>query len=703
MKGMTHLLLLLGALAHWDAALSQSDIDPFASGTSPDSHSTEAALLSEVDTIAPGEEFTVAIKLAHQPGWHSYFVNPGSVGMVLKPNWDLPEGFEVNRVGWPVPKISLTAGEKTFGYEGTVYHLFRVAPPENLAPGTTVTLKATPAWQICDEKNCIMEPPFNKEVTHEVELQTAAAAAVNPEHENAFQAARAMLPQPLPDDLSVRATRDTSGVTIHLAPASNVPEEEIYFFDYDRQLAAQDDPVIERGEEEVRWKIAWNPDDDAPRLDRLAGILKIGEQGYHVDPPFTTARRPGVAFGRLLAIFGGMFLGGMILNLMPCVFPVIGLKIMGFVQQAGEARGKIAMHGIVFTVGVVLSFWVLAGFLLGLREGLLGGAADREVSWGYQLQNPWMVWGLMLVMFLLALNMFGVFEIGASATGVGGNLARQQGMAGTFFSGVLATIVATPCSAPFLGAALGATFTLPRLTFMTSFTFMALGLAAPYLVLSIFPQLVQKLPKPGPWMESFKQAMSFLLFGTAGFLLSVYVQQIQLSAMLEVILGLAGLAVAAWIYGRWCTIARSKRTRITGALVAIAFAAFGVTQSKPPAKGLEWKEWSPETVRTALDEGRPVYVDFTAAWCATCQVNKKIAYTPKVRELFDTHNVLVLKADFTNRDPEIASAIEELGRAAVPVNVLYVPGDDSPHVTAELLTGPYMADFLQKHLPPSRG
>jgi thiol:disulfide interchange protein DsbD len=354
---------------------------------------------------------------------------------------------------------------------------------------------------------------------------------------------------------------------------------------------------------------------------------------------------------------------------------------------------------------VVLSFWVLSGFLLGLREGFLGGGAgSADVSWGYQLQNPWVVWGLMLIMFLLALNMYGVFEIGTSATGVGGGLAQKQGAAGTFFSGVLATVVATPCSAPFLGAALGATFALPPATFMLSFTAMAIGLAFPYLLLSLFPQLVEKLPRPGPWMESFKQAMSFLLFATAGYLLWVFAIQIDVTRMLSVVIGLTSIAVAGWIYGRWCSISRSKKTRMIGLAVVLVFAVFGVKASMPPGEEtLVWEKWSKAAVEDALDADRPVFVDFTAAWCATCQVNKGRAYSEKVQKLFENYDVVLLKADKTKPNAEIDAAVSELGRAAIPVNVLYIPGEETPQLTSELFDADYMVEFLNKHLQDRAG
>jgi thiol:disulfide interchange protein DsbD len=309
------------------------------------------------------------------------------------------------------------------------------------------------------------------------------------------------------------------------------------------------------------------------------------------------------------------------------------------------------------------------------------------------------VLGLMLLMFVLALNMFGVFEIGASATSVGGSLQSKQGLGGSFFSGILATIVATPCSAPFLGVAIGAAIALPAVQFFAAFTAMALGLALPYLILSIFPNLIAFLPRPGAWMESFKQAMSFLLFATAGYLLWVYAGQIGLENLLGPIFGLSAIAVAAWIYGRWNLPHREQRTRFIAIALTLLFAAGGFLIARPPVKSaLVWEPWTQERVDTLLAEGRPVFIDFTAQWCATCQVNKKRAYTGEVIALMKQKGVAALKADKTSPDPAIEDKLAELGRSAIPVNVLLVPGKE-PIITPELLSSGYLVDLFSREIP----
>jgi thiol:disulfide interchange protein DsbD len=302
-------------------------------------------------------------------------------------------------------------------------------------------------------------------------------------------------------------------------------------------------------------------------------------------------------------------------------------------------------------------------------------------------------------MFVLALNMFGLFELGTSATSVGGSLQSKQGLGGSFFSGVLATIVATPCSAPFLGVAIGAAIALPAFQFFAAFAAMAIGLALPYLILSIFPRLIDFLPRPGAWMESFKQAMSFLLFATAGYLLWVYAGQIGLENLLGPIFGLSGIAVAAWIYGRWNLPHRPQRTRLIAITLTLLFAVSGFLLAKPPQKSaLIWEPWSQEKVDTLLADGTPVFIDFTAQWCATCQVNKKRAYSDEVIQLMKQRGIVALKADKTSPNPAIEAKLQELGRSAIPVNVLLVPGKD-PIITPELLSSSYLMELFSREIP----
>ena len=368
------------------------------------------------------------------------------------------------------------------------------------------------------------------------------------------------------------------------------------------------------------------------------------------------------------------FIGGLILNVMPCVFPVLGIKVLGVVQQAGEDRRQVVLHGLAYTLGVLVMFWALGLLVISLGKG-----------WGFQLQSPGFVFSLAVFFMIFALNMAGVFEIGASAIGVGAELQSRQGLGGSFFSGLLATIVATPCSAPFLGTALPFAVSLPAAPAMLMFSSIGMGLASPFLLLSIAPDLMRFLPRPGAWMESFKQGLSFLLFGTVGYMVWVLTGMMQDLPMLFVLLALVLVSLGCWIYGRWSPAHLPTRTRRIGMITALMALVAGMALGWPRPQA-KWEPWSPQKVAELRAARTPVYIDFTAQWCLTCQVNKRVYKDAGLKALFEKHKVALLKADWTNEDETIRKALTDLGKAAVPVNVLYIPGREEPHILPELLT-----------------
>lgn len=679
---MTRLLLFLTALL-----ASSSTVKAQSGG-----NSSVASLVSEQKTIAPGQPFTLALKLDHPQDWHSYYQNSGGVELPPVITWKLPEGFTAGDIQWPIPEVKDGYFGKSFVYHGSPVFLIEISPPNSLATGGSITLTADATWQICKE-SCI-----NESGSFTLTLPVAAQAEKDPAQAALFAKARRNLPV---SDPSVEITAQSEGGDVQLVlsnlkgtPTDFIPNQPFL------QPASAGGSIQREGDD---WIVTLKRikkdmlDNDVVQGKSLSGIL-TGPTAIEI-PDTAIARPPAksLEFSKFLPVLGGMLLGGLILNLMPCVFPVIGLKIMGFVQQAGQDRKKIALHGVTFTLGVLASFGVLSGILFAVRSAA-GGAAG-SIGWGYQLQNPWVVLVLMLLMFVLALNMFGLFELGTAATSVGGSLQAKQGLGGSFFSGILATIVATPCSAPFLGVAIGAAIALPAFQFFAAFAAMAVGLALPYLILSIFPRLIDFLPRPGAWMESFKQAMSFFLFATAGYLLWVYAGQIGLDNLLNPIFGLSAIAIAAWIYGRWNLPHHTQRTRFVAIALTFLFAAGGFLLAKPPVKSaLVWEPWSQERVDALLAEGSPVYIDFTAQWCATCQVNKKRAYTANVIRLMKEKGIVALRADKTNPDPKIDAKLEELGRSAIPVNVLLVPGNE-PIITPELLSAGYLEELFNKAIP----
>ncbi len=657
---------------------------------------TIASLIPEPSAIAPGNTFTIAFRLQHPEGWHSYYVNPGGTEKVPSIIWTLPEGFKAGPIQWPVPVATTSTSETNFVYEQAPTFLIQITPSATLKPGSTVDLKAKASWQICRPGKCNDESGSFK-----LTLPVKAEPERDEARASLFADARRKLPAAA-DGWTFTAENGPDIILRVTPPAGTTFSADLDFIPAVPFLASvsQGGKVAQSGNDWIFTlkRIRENALGRIEQGKELSGIL-ISKNEYSIAVPSSILGKPlahPLSFSAFLPVLGGMLLGGLILNLMPCVFPVLGLKIMGFVQQSGQDRRKVMLHGLTFAAGVLLSFWIVSGILFALREH-----STAEIGWGYQMQNKWFVYGLVMLFYIFGLSMFGLFELGTSATGVGGKLQTRQGLAGSFFSGVLATIAATPCSAPVLGPAIGAAIVLPTAQFFTAFTVMALGLSLPYLLLSLFPRLIGLLPRPGAWMESFKQAMSFLLIGAAGYFFWVYVDHVEPDVLVLVIFGMVLIAMAGWIFGRWATAYRSTRVRYSGRISALAVAALGFYLATGPYKGLPWERWSQGKAEDYLDKDQPVFVDFTAKWCPTCQVNKKLAYTPEVVALFKERGVIPLQADKTKPDPEIDAKLAELGRGAIPVNVLYVPGKP-PIVTTEVLTPEYMKELITREVPPHR-
>jgi len=667
-----------------------------ATGPVRDQH-VEVELVSDVTAIVPGRALTVALRVNHDEHWHTYWKNPGDAGLQTELAWNLPQGFSAGPIRWPVPEITDTSGLKTYGYGGVIYLLVDIATPANLQAGTTVTLNATATWLMCKEA-CI---PGEAAVS--LELPVASEQGAGTRWSADIAKARAALPPPPPAELSLKAYRNGKDITLvidssrHMNPAAR----DFYFFDDQGFVEAGLDQPAERSARQVKMGLVET--DYAKRPAKLSGLLRAeggwlagGTEIFEVSfdvidgaPPAAVAGTTsgdgagtGVSFGKVLVL---AFLGGLILNLMPCVFPVIGIKIMGFVNQAGEARGRVVMHGLVFTAGVLVSFWILSGLLLVLRSG------GAELGWGFQLQSPVFVYVLTVLLLVFGLSMSGVFEIGGSLIGAGAGLQAKGGFGGTFFSGVLATVVATPCAAPMLAPALGAALSLPAFESIVTFTMIALGLAAPYLLLSAFPAAIRMLPRPGAWMETFKQAMAFLLYGTVAYLVWVLAAQVDGDGFLSLLFGLVAVGVAGWVLGHWGTLSRTRGVRrtaqVVAALLLVGGFVYGMPETGEPAPDeIVWEPWSAARVAELVKEGRPIYVDFTARWCVTCQANKKLVFgSSEVREFFREHRIATLRGDWTNRDGAITAELARWNRSAVPFNLAYLPGAE-PKPLPEVLT-----------------
>ncbi|HXN34559.1 MAG TPA: protein-disulfide reductase DsbD domain-containing protein, partial [Opitutaceae bacterium] len=471
-----------------------------------------ASLVSADASVQPGRPFTVALRLVHDPHWHTYWVNPGT-GLPTTLKWKLPPGWKAGDIEWPAPKLIQDSRGNIVGngYEGDVLLPVTLTPPKDLAPGTTVELPLEADWLMCQDV-CV---PGSRKLSLPVSVE-AGEPQPDPAWGARIRAVLAQLPAADPE-WSVSATRAAAAVTLVVRAGPGTggtvrPPGGLHFFSEDGTVA-YDQPQQARSDGSGGFVLTLPVDPNGPKdPTRLVGVLTSTEgwrpdgslSGLSVDAAFGAAPSPAAASsGGFLGTLVLAFAGGLILNLMPCVFPVLGIKILGFVNQAGADRRKVTLHGIVFTAGVLISFWVLAGMLAVLRAG------GSQLGWGFQLQSPAFVFGLAAAMLVFALSMSGVFEFGLTATGIGSQLQSKSGFTGSFLTGVLATVAATPCAAPFLAPALGAALALPMAESFAIFTVIGVGLSTPYLLLSAFPSAVRILPRPGAWMETFKQAMAF--------------------------------------------------------------------------------------------------------------------------------------------------------------------------------------------------
>ncbi len=666
----------------------------------------EASLVALKSTFRADAPVVVGLRLTHAPHWHTYWREPGT-GLPTTLAWDLPRGWTAGPIQWPAPlRVYDTAKNLAGnGYENVIYLPVTLTPPPGLAADTAVTLRAKAEWLMCKDV-CV---PGSADVS--ITLTPTAPGAItaanvtdSPEGEALLQTL-ADLPRPPPAGFAATASRSQGSKIIRLHyNAAAAPVGEPWFFAADAAIAyEQAQPRSATSPERTVIDLTVSDYAD-PALTRLQGVLTFASgPAYTLDLPVETSPAAAIGnpslghAGRDDSASGGVanaplapllllaFVGGLILNLMPCVFPVLGLKVIGFVQQAGSDRKKITAHGLTFTAGVLLSFWVLAAVLAVLRAG------GDKLGWGFQLQNPAFVFTLAAIVLAFALNLSGVFEFALRATAIGGGLQQKQGLAGSFFTGVLATVVATPCSAPFLAPALGAALSLPAVPSFAVFTAIGLGLSTPYLVLAAFPAALRILPRPGMWMETLKHGMAFLLYGTAGLMLWILAGQLDADGLLTAVLALTGLAFALWLYGH-ATAPSAKPRRVTMivslALAAAAF-AYGWPREKAP-DDIVWEPWSAERVAALRAEGRPIYVDFTARWCFTCQTNKKAIFhgpgSGEVLKTFRDRKVATLRGDWTNRDPLITAELARFQRAAVPFNLVYLPAAPEPKILPELLT-----------------
>jgi thiol:disulfide interchange protein len=659
---------------------------------------SQAELVPERAAAVPGQPLTVGLHLRLEDGWHVYWKNPGDAGMPTSIDWTLPEGFSAGPMQWPAPRRIDVPPLTSYGYEGEVMHLTEIQVPAGLAPGTQVPVRARADWLVCKEI-CI---PASADFTLDLPVASEPVAP-DPRWANTFAEARSAAPLPLAG-WQAQAYRDGGQLVLRVsAEAGDAPAlRKLTFFPGREGVIANalEQTFSRHGSGyELRMTVSPQPIGEPTGL---AGVL-VAEPGFgaaravEVDLPFSVAPAAAPATFGLGAALLLAFAGGLILNLMPCVFPILAIKVLGVAQQAHGHAARLRTHGLLFALGVLLSFWAIAGLLLALRAG------GTALGWGYQLQSPVIVAGLGVLFFVLALNLSGVFQVGAGLQALTGGMRARGEHAEALLSGLLATLVASPCTAPFMGAALGFAVVQPATYAMLVFTALALGMALPYTLLCFAPALVRRLPRPGPWMDALKQALAFPLYATVVWLVWVLGQQAGIDAAARLLAALVGVAAALWAVGRWAHAGSGTRLTVRVGAAALCAAALAFAWPSPQPAAIPaaeaaggWQPWSEARVQAALAEGRLVFVDFTAAWCVTCQVNKRVVLSAAdVEQRFAELEVTRLRADWTSRDAAISAALARMNRSGVPVYALYSPAQREPALLPEVLTRSIVLEALQ--------
>ena len=676
----------------------------------------EAELITDKSSLLPGEPVTVALRLKMEKHWHTYWKNPGDSGLPTRITWTLPQGFSAGPIQWPAPQRINVGPLTNFGYEGEIFLLTDIQVPAGLTAGATVPITARADWLVCEEI-CIPG-----DATFSFMLPVGNEAAADPKWAKAIERTRQQLPRQLDawivdaylrgDDLVLRLSSGQARVArIHnltLFPdqdgwIENASPQRMFRTTGGYELRVASAAAMRSKSGPLTGLIVAEP---GLAKGIAAGVIEVPVESASaladeiLEQPMLS---PFADLG-LVAALGLAFLGGVILNLMPCVFPVVSIKVLGFVEQARGKPTTLRRHGLAFAAGVLVSFWVVAGILLASR------AQGEALGWGYQLQSPPVVVALALLFFVLALNLSGLFEVGTSLQSLTASLRLRNDYADSALSGLVATLVATPCTAPFMGAALGFALTRPAIEAMLVFSALALGMSSPYLLLCFWPALIRRIPRPGRWMETLKQVLAFPLFLTVVWLAWVLGRQAGVDAVARLLAGLTLVAAALWMVGRWRASSElGKRAATIAALVlAVAGCVFAWPANRTADAVAEevsgpWKRWSPDALASARAEGRAVFVDFTAAWCVTCQVNKRLVLEAEaLRTRFEERNVVRLRADWTNQDAQITAALRDLGRIGVPVYAVYAAGSKgAPILLPELLTQERVLRAIDEAAPPS--
>ena len=666
--------------------------------------------------VAPGSTTVVAVRQKIAPGWHTYWRNPGDSGGATSLTWTLPQGVTADPILWPLPSRQRLMSLMNYGYSGEVLLPVPIHAPASARPGEILTLTTDALFLVCSDQMCVPQPMTLSLALPVRDGAAPLARSWGPEIERLVETA----PRPAGIKARLTAQGDRLTLTATGGPLAGGDVGRAYFFPYDGDridhAAAQTGHVGpdgltlglapgKRGAEAAlsgvlatdkgAWEIEARPGPPLPGAQGRGGLSPLAD---------ADARPPGGGVWTFVRALGLALLGGLVLNLMPCVFPVLAMKAASLSAAAHDPR-RARRDGLAFTAGVVISFLALAGALLALR------AAGQAIGWGFQLQSPGVVAALALVMLLVGLNLSGVFHIGAGLQSAGsGPLSRLPGAAGAFFTGVLAVVVAAPCTAPFMAAALGAALVLAWPLALAVFLMLGLGLALPYLAISLSPGLLSRLPRPGAWMERLKGVLAFPMYGAALWLVWVFTKQGGVNALGLLLTAALLLAFAAWLAGIAQDARQSGRRPVMAATCAtiagvlalgLAGAAAGAARTADigPRRedgALDAQPWSEAAVAQATAAGRPVLVNLTADWCVTCKINERAALSsPRVAQAMKQANAIYLVGDWTRRDDAITRELQAHGRSGVPLYLVYRPGRAEPDILPQLLTEGVVIEALK--------
>ncbi|HWX49766.1 MAG TPA: protein-disulfide reductase DsbD domain-containing protein [Roseomonas sp.] len=650
-------------------------------------------LAAEVDAVAPGQPFRLGLRQVLAPGWHTYWRNAGDAGAPPEITFTAPEGTRTTGFDWPAPQRIPFGPLVNYGYEGHVLLPLTVTPPASLKPGEVFTLEAQANWLVC-EQVCVPE-----EGSFRLDFPVEAAARPDPALAGPFREAEAALPRPSPWPASIGFEGESGGLHLEGTDLTPATVREAFFFPAEPTVldhAAPQPLAVADGALRLGLTRSTAPLPPGP----VAGVVVLTDaagtrSAYSIapEPGPVPAALGDAGTGTAISLWQAALLaalGGLILNLMPCVFPILAMKAMALARLSGAARGEVRGHAASYTAGVVLCFLALAGLLLTLR------AAGVVAGWGFQFTAPAFVAGMGWLMLAVGLNLSGVFQVGGPV-GAGNGLAARGGHLGSFATGALAVLVATPCTAPFMAAAIGAALAMPPAATLAVFAAMGLGMAAPYALLALAPGLAGLLPRPGTWMERLKELLAFPMYGAALWLLWVLAQQVGPEGLAAALAGALGIGFAAWALG----VAQRAHTprgrwvgRAGGALALVAALALlpGLAAAPAPRSAAMAAEdgaepWSATRLAALRAEGRPIFVNLTAAWCITCKVNERMALnTEAVRTAFARQGIAYLKGDWTDGNATLAEVLRAHGREGVPLYLVYPAGGGAPAVLPQILT-----------------